>query len=255
MPIWSRPQHSPGGSDAQVALIAYTTGPLAGLSVSRSRHGVPEDAHRFPMRLDHHSREDAPQRFEELDDAEIMARARMDQPVLDLDALRRARHQVRLELTMQDPDDLEYLRACWAFMRAVCDAVPVMGLLDVHASRWWTPDALRGIPTGASFDVGREVLYAFETRADPTFGHVAYTRGMRKFGRPDVILTHRRSSQREHAGRVLAAVARAMALGARPKAGHAIALPGLSGVVESWVPDGNAPELPIRNAGLVFIDE
>jgi hypothetical protein len=85
----------------------------------------------------------------------------------------------------QAPTDLGYLQAAWAVARHFA-ARGAAVVLDVHAATFRTADALP--PAGAPLDVRAEVRVVFETdSARPDGAHALHTRGMRKFGAPDLV--------------------------------------------------------------------
>ena len=249
---WSRPHFEPGGPDAHVVLVAFTDVELAGLTVSRSRHGVPDAAERYPIRLDDVVRVDAPAQFSELEDEALLALA--DDEGLDVDALRAASRQVRMVLSMPDPEDCEYLRLAWSFARAVCEAVPVHGVLDRHARRWWTSARLAALPPDPESlpDLSREISTLLLTEPDPRFGHVCHTLGLRKFGRPDLVIAGLSVQHGTMAADLLHELARRQALGERLRPGQRLSWGWFSGRVEALRPGVNVPALHLDNAGLVL---
>ena len=247
---WKRPRYVPGGGDAHVSFAVYTTAEVTGLTVSRSKHGMPEDANRFPTRIDYYWRIERDDRFAELESPAIMALA--DQEGLDTDVLRNAQHQMTIDLPMPDPDDAEHLRAVWAYVRALCDSVEVLAILDLHAARWWTPETLAAVPVNGSFDPRREISVIFETTPDPSFAHVCHTRGLRKLGRPDIVLTDLTLRHADLAGQVLHELAAHLALGAIVKPGDELQLRLGAGKASNYIAGGNAPQLHLNNRGLVL---
>jgi hypothetical protein len=86
-----------------------------------------------------------------------------------------------------DPFDLGYLQAAWGLARWLC-ARGATVVLDAHATRFWPAEAVAAQPTGAAFDVRRELTMVVETRPTPGLGgHVVHTRGLVKLARPDLV--------------------------------------------------------------------
>lgn len=80
--------------------------------------------------------------------------------------------------------DLGYLQTAWDAARSLvaCGATTV---LDVHAVRFLAGDAL---PPPGPLDVAREIRVVYETDSTrPDHAHALHTRGMRKFGAPDLV--------------------------------------------------------------------
>lgn len=253
MRSWKRPRWVEGGGDAHVSMSVFTTGEITGLTVSRSKHGIPDDAARFPTRIDYYARHLRPDAFEELESDAVLALAEQDG--FDVDVLRLAQHCMVIDLPMPDPPDAEHLRAVWAYARAMCDVIGVFGILDRHAARWWSPQTLGEIPVNASFDPRREISVIFETTPNPRFGHVCHTRGLRKLGRPDLVLTHLTRRHADLAGQVLHDVAARLALGSIVRPGDELELRLGSGTTSNYVAGGNAPQLHLNNRALVLSTE
>jgi hypothetical protein len=84
-----------------------------------------------------------------------------------------------------DPADLGYLHAAWALARYLV-ARGATTVLDVHAMTFTAGSALP--PPDAPVDVAREVRVIYETDSTrPDQAHAIHTRGMKKFGAPDLV--------------------------------------------------------------------
>jgi hypothetical protein len=81
--------------------------------------------------------------------------------------------------------DLVYLQAAWALARYVV-ARGASIVLDAHAMSFKTSTTLQ--PAGEPLDVRREVNVIYETDSTrPDHAHALHTRGLRKFGAPDLV--------------------------------------------------------------------
>lgn len=111
-----------------------------------------------------------------------------------------------------DPPDLGHLRDAESVLAALLEA-GAAAVLDVEAQRWWTPADFRGeVLTGMRPAVRAHVSVRARTG-------LVETRGLRKFGRPDVRLHHvPADAEREAVGLCWGLVER-FARGARPGPG------------------------------------
>jgi hypothetical protein len=116
-------------------------------------------------------------------DAELLA---LDQLGSNVELLDRADFCHTVSFSLSPMTDFGYLQAAWAIARWMVDRGGSV-VLDVHAARFSPTDAVRAIPPDAPLDVPRELSFIFETDADGDGNHVVHTRGMRKFGRPDLV--------------------------------------------------------------------
>lgn len=105
-----------------------------------------------------------------------------EQPELEK-AVRAAPTVALLQGEVEDPETLDYLRDTIGVVTALLDAGGV-GVLDAVALRWWTPEEWRE----AIFDpAGPEPIEQITLLAAAEIGgYWLHSRGMRKFGRPDL---------------------------------------------------------------------
>jgi len=92
-----------------------------------------------------------------------------------------------VKLEVHEPADLGHLQAAWAAAKWLCE-LGAGFVLDAHAIRWWSTQQVAKLDASRDFDVRNEISIVFETDATPGFGHVMHTRGLAKFGRPDLLL-------------------------------------------------------------------
>lgn len=149
------------------------------------------------------------------------------------------------------PTDLRYLQGAWAFARylVACGATTV---LDAHAVRFVAGHAL---PPPGPLDVAHEIRVVYETdSARPDHAHALHTRGMRKFGAPDLVALCADDDVRlvsSAIGELADAVARGQDLGT-PR--HRVDV--MPGVVWVVVPDEHrlGDLLQLNNAARVVVD-
>jgi hypothetical protein len=87
---------------------------------------------------------------------------------------------------INDPDDLGHVQAAWAIAKCVCEQPGAEVVIDVHAIRAHPAEDIAALSPTRAFDIMHEISLLFDTVADGTVA--AWTTGMRKFGRPDVVL-------------------------------------------------------------------
>jgi hypothetical protein len=87
---------------------------------------------------------------------------------------------------LDDPDDLGHIQAAWAIAKCVCEQPGAEAVVDVHAVRAHLAADIAALSPSRAFDVMHEISLLFDTVEDGTVA--AWTTGMRKFGRPDVVL-------------------------------------------------------------------
>lgn len=164
---WSRPSYEPGGGDASLFYLVF--GELSPDRLPPTSSGLSLTVH--------------PQGEGRLWVEPLVAAIGEDavgQRAL-ADIVRGAPDFAVLRGQRSDPPDLVHLRDAESILAALLDGGAV-AVLDVEAQRWWTPERFRGeVLTGMRPSLQGHVSVRAGT------GRVE-TRGLRKFGRPDLRL-------------------------------------------------------------------
>lgn len=169
----------------EVLLCAFSRGPLADdVAMSLSRFGAPSAEAIAAASVQSIAAGLDPTWFAgwRAGSLRAIAEGDLDGDLAELDAADRV-HLVAL--APSGPADLGYLQAAWALARFLV-ARGATTVLDVHAMTY-----RRGADLPAPdlpFDVRREVRIIYETTTErPDGAHALHTRGMRKFGAPDLV--------------------------------------------------------------------
>ncbi len=125
---------------------------------------------------------------------------------------------VRAEL--DDPDDLGHVQAAWAIAKCVCEQEGAEVVIDVHAARAHPAADIAALPPARGFEIMNEISLLFDTVADGTVA--AWTTGMRKFGRPDVMFLGLPSETSTEAALTLRDLAALLAAGERVEPGDLV---------------------------------
>jgi hypothetical protein len=242
--------YSPGGGDGRVEFLVFAEEPIAGDIALSEEHGAPETGMPEGLTVATIEASADPAWFAGFlrDSLWAVAQEQLGDEAL---RLRRANLVYRLRGTFRDPEHLDYLQAAWAIARYLCaeGCGPVLDMLAIH--HWRTDDVLALDPDRA-FDVRREMMVTFEIPSGiPTT--LIHTRGLAKFGRPDLVVPGFDARRHELGGRTLNALARSLALGTNIRPGSSIRVEdGRLITVEAYEPGKNAPEVHLNNAGLVL---
>jgi hypothetical protein len=236
----------------EVLILAFSRGPLADdVAMSLSKFGAPSAA--SVAAADVRTIEAAvdPAWFAAWRSGSLRAIAGGDlDDLAELDAADRV-HLVAF--APQAPTDLTYLQAAWALARFLVARGATI-VLDVHAMTYRRAAA---VPSAdLPFDARREVRIIYETTTErPDGAHALHTRGMRKFGAPDLVALCT-DADVDAIGAVMAQVVVAVAGGADLAAGaHGIDVDQSM----SWniVDDehGLAALLALNNSAKVLVDD
>jgi hypothetical protein len=218
---WPRESYVSGGGAAQVALIALSTVKLPDpLPVSRSKHGMPEEGDGpESVALVAKDRAEDPDWFVQ----QVLA------PFADLIATDlgpsaaatalAAEHAYVIEAQLDDPDDLGHVQAAWALAKCVCEEGAAI-VIDVYAARAHLGSEVAALPPQRRFDVMHEVTLFFEETDDGKLA--AWSLGLKKFGRPDIVLLGVTQDSATEAALLLRDVAATLADGERLEPGDEI---------------------------------
>jgi hypothetical protein len=171
----------------------------------------------------------------------------------DLGGLDAARCCYSISVEVDDPIDLAHLQLAWAVAAALANA-GTCATLDAYACNWLSAAEVAALLPGRPFNSQREVSIVAETEPTPGFGHAVHTRGMIKFGRPDLIAGVPRD-RIDDTGRILNHLARMLAEGHTLEPGQELRFDGRRSVtVAPYVPGAAIPEVNLNNDGLLLID-
>lgn len=242
---------------ASVMLVVFSTGPLASaeaIPFSLAAFGIPPACATLLEVFEAQTVERArdPRWFDGFRSGSLRGIAERDLggATAQLDAADHA-HVVRAEI--EAPADLGYLQVAWAYARYLV-ARGGRCVLDMMAIRWIAGEALP--PPDAALDVGREVQIIYETDSTrPDHAHALHTRGMRKFGTPDLVALCA-DADADLVSQVIAQLAAAIARGSdigKPR--HAVEVSG--GTTWYLVDDehGLAGLLNLNNEARVLVDD
>ncbi len=227
---WSRPYWKPTGGSASLFYFVPGEPPKEGLNLSRSRHRVEG----FPQGLNvsAHERDADPEWF-----MRFFARPGLgfgiDEALAErADEVRGVARGTVLRGEFPDPPDLGYLRDGVGVVSALLDQGG-MGVLDLSVARWWSPEewVARFVERGG-FAVGDFVSLVSSDDEAVHPGIWVHTRGMRKFGRPDLQVKHVRGPWSgdnpliQAAAGVLNSLSERLCLGAVLRDREVVAFPG-----------------------------
>lgn len=222
---WPREQYVPGGGAAEVALIALSSVRLPDpLPISRRRHGMPDEGDGpLSVALVARDRADDPAWFA----AEVVGRfAELIVSDLGPEAAATAlaaEHAYVIEVQLDDPDDLGHVQAAWALAKCVCEEGAAV-VIDVYAARAHLGRDVAALAPERGFDVMHEVTLFFEEIDGGTLA--AWSLGLRKFGRPDLVVLDVPAESATEAALLLRDLAATLAAGERIEPGDTVGAPG-----------------------------
>jgi hypothetical protein len=221
---WRRDSYVTGGGAAEVALIALSSAKLPDpLPVSRARHGMPDDGDGAQsVALVARDRVEDPAWFADQVLAPFTELIANDLGPSAAAAALAAEHAYVIEAQLDDPDDLGHVQAVWALAKCVCEEGAAV-VIDVYAARAHLGSEIAALAPDRAFDVMHEVTLFFDEQPDGTLA--AWSLGLRKFGRPDLVLLGIAPDAATDAALVLRDVAATLAAGERIEPGDQVTAP------------------------------
>lgn len=247
--VWTRPKFEAAGGEegeAEVAFFAFSRGPLPeDVPFSMSRFGAPSREAAAELDVSTIERAADPAWFDEWRSGDLRKLAERDLGDLgELDAADQV-HVVRI--TVSEPRDLVHLQTAWAAAKWLAERGASV-VLDAHASRWWTKEEIGDLAADRGLSMGDEVVIVAESDESPGFGYAIHTRGMRKFGRRDVVMAATEPND-PAIGTIVRQLALTQALGGVYRPGQRIDLGDEGGelLVVWYEPGPTVPELHLNN--------
>lgn len=223
--LWPREQYVVGGGPGEIALIALSTKKLPDpLPVSRKRHGMPEEGDGpESVALVARDRAEDPAWFTEQVVAPFADLIAADLGPQHAAAALQAEHAYVIEAQLDDPDDLGHVQAAWALAKCICEEGADI-VIDVYAARAHLGSEVAGLQPERGFDIMHEVTLFFDELGDGNLA--AWSLGLRKFGRPDIVLLDVQPDGATDAALMLRDIAQTLASGERIEPGDSIDAPG-----------------------------
>jgi hypothetical protein len=249
--VWKRAQYTTGGAKGVIALIALSPTKLPDpLPISRAKHGMPTDT-------------------ESGDTIELVARDRsedaawfVDQvvaPFADLitndlgvevaAAALATEHAYVIEGELDDPDDLGHVQTAWALAKCLCEQGASI-VIDVYAARAHLGVEVAALAPDRSFDIMHEVTLFFDETEGGSLA--AWSLGLRKFGRPEIVLVDVDPAKTTEAALLLRDIAATLAIGERIEPGDGVGTPDGRQLVAERFDPALAPIVSIEGDAILL---
>jgi hypothetical protein len=251
--VWRRDHYVLGGGTGEIALIALSSARLPDpLPVSRTRHGMPDEGGGpESVALVARDRADDPAWFTDQVVAPFADLIESDLGPTAAAAALAAEHAYVIEAQLDDPDDLGHVQAAWALAKCVCEEGAAI-VIDVYAARAHLGAEIAQLAPDRSFDVMHEVTLFFDETADGTMA--AWSLGLRKFGRPDIVLLGIAPDAATDAALLLRDVAQTLATGERIEPGDTVEAPGGRTLLASRFDPAIEPAVAVEGDALLLRD-
>ena len=154
-----------------------------------------------------------------------------------------------IEAQLDDPDDLGHVQAAWALAKCVCEEGAAV-VIDVYAARAHLGSEVAALAPDRSFDVMHEVTLFFDETGDGTIA--AWSLGLRKFGRPDIVLLGVAPEAATEAALLLRDVAQTLASGERIEPGDTVEAPGGKTLIAERFDPAQEPSVAVEGDAVLL---
>ena len=233
IPAWQRSHFQPGGFPNAFQLFCFSTGPLKGdVPMSAARFGLPSPEVMKGVEVRELTRDMDSAWFDGFRSGSLRAIA--TQALGDVSALDSATQLTAVLISREDAADLTHLQAGWAVAQWLV-ARGVSVILDAQTNRFWKGADVADWPVSRPFALSSDVNIVVE--AEPTSpSATVYTRGLQKFGRPDLVVRDVPGEQWDAVAGLVRALAGQLADGVVLRAGDRVNIDGKSLTLAAFKP-------------------
>lgn len=236
---WPRPLLERGGDAATFELYVLCDAPPTGVIVDLVAEGSPWESLPDGVSLGGLERELDPAAYDEW--VEGLARRAPEEALAARIEASTYVHVVTVDVP--DPQDLGYLQAAWAVTRGALRA-GAFAAFDARADRWWSRDEALSLPAA---DNRPACAWSLRIAPVPELGadvHLAYSHGLVKFGRRDLVAVLP-PARRAEAEVALAELAHGQLLGRVLRSGDRLVVAGVRVALDAYAPGFNGPPVDL----------
>lgn len=248
IPTWQRSAFQPGGAPNVFQLFCFSTGPLADVPMSAARFGLPSPEAMQFVEVRELTREMDSAWFDGFRSGSLRAIATTALQG-DVSALDAATQLTAVLINRPDSADLAHVQAGWAVAQWLI-ARGVTVVLDAQTNRFWKGEDVADWPPVRPFALSNDVNVVVE--GEPTAPTATiHTRGMQKFGRPDLVVRDAPAPKWDEVAALVRALAAQLVDGTVLKTGDVVRL-GENAVKVSVFKPTAETELHLNNHALLL---
>src|SRR6185312_2517591 len=131
-------------------------------------------------------------------------------------------HAYVIEGEVDDPEDLGHVQAAWALAKCLCEQGAAL-VVDVYAARAHLGEEVAALAPDRELDVMHEDTLFFDETDAGTLA--AWSLGLRKFGRPEIVLLDIAPDKATETALLLRDIAATLVAGERIEPGDGVGIP------------------------------
>lgn len=245
---WPRTGFQAGGGRNLFQLFCFSAGPLKGdLPLSASRFGLPTPEAVNLVQVRELTREMDSGWFDGFRAGSLRAVA--ISAMGDVSALDAATQLTAVMVDREDSADLLHLQAAWATAQWLV-ARGASVVLDAQTNRFWRGADVAEWPASRPFALSIDVNVVVEAEPTSPIANI-HTRGLQKFGRPDLVVRDVPGEQWDSTAALVRALAGQLVMGVVLRAGDRVNIDGKSLSVAAYKPAAE-DDLHLNNDGFLL---
>ncbi|MFT3711512.1 MAG: hypothetical protein QM817_28080 [Archangium sp.] len=245
---WQRSAFQPGGFTNQFTLFCFSQALKSDVPMSASRFGLPSPDAMKLVEVRELPREVDAQWFDAFRGGSLRNIA-SHWLGGDLSALDLATQLTALLISREDTAELTHVQAAWAATKWLVERGATV-VLDAQCNRFWKAADVADWPVVRPFSLSIDVNVVVE--AEPTAAKaVIHTRGMQKFGRPDLVVFDVPAARWDPVGALIRSIASQLVDGVVLRAGDLVNINDEKVKLSAYAPTPQT-ELHLNNVGLVL---
>lgn len=253
MRTWERPRFTKPGGRRRFVYEAFSAHEMKNGVKVGAKHGLPPGPAPANLQMmQHHRPEHSPWLDAFFKSAFIrMLEARAPERI---DEIRKLPYGWGLSCEDEDGPDNDFLQYGFALVRAMFE-MGAGAVVDVDTGLWFLPDDMTKIPVDSDFSILPFVNVVIEPRPAPIGPYVINTRGLVKFGRPDLVVCRVPQQYLGHAQTLLYTVSNYLAQGAHLEPDESMTLKSSPKIFARPYPQNDPLQVVLNNAGILLMDE
>lgn len=254
MRVWDRPRFAKPGFKRRFVYEGFSPKDMKnGIKVNAAKHGLPPGPSPEGLQMMQHHR---PEHDKWLDAFFKSAFVRMleARSVERVEEIRKLPYGWGLSCEEEDSPDNSFVQYAFGMVRAMFD-LGAKAVVDVDTGLWFLPEDMPKIPVDSDFSILPFINVVIEPRPAPTGPYVVNTRGLVKFGRPDLVICRVPQQYLGHAQTLLYTVSNYLAQGAHLEPDESMTLKESPKVFARPYPQNDPLQIVLNNSGILLMDD
>jgi hypothetical protein len=253
--VWERPRFNGPGLSRRFSYEGFSPRSMKeeGFRVQAKKHHLPAGEPPEGLKIVEHRRPEHTPWLDQFFQPSFLHTLRARAPDR-ADSIRALPFGWGLQCETEDGPDHAPLQFALGFVCAMFDH-GAQAVADADTGLWFLPEDRKTIGPASEFSILKFVNVVIEPRPAPDGPYLVNTRGLVKFGRPDLVLRRVPQQFLGHAQTLLYTLSNYQAQGSQLASDESVTLKGSPRIFARPYPDDDPSRLQLNNEGLVLEDD